>query len=72
MSAFDALGEFRCLLILSAHSAGMQIVAYGLRTRFFVLFWLIFAKAKIKKGIPCPAGHGSGRCPENPQTFEKV
>ena len=25
-------------LILSAHSAGMMIVAYGLRTRFFFIF----------------------------------
>ena len=39
--------------------------------RFFFIFWLIFAKAKIKKGIPHPAGCGSGLCPENPQPFEK-
>ena len=39
MSAFDALGEFRSLaLILSAHSAGMQIVAYGLRTAIIFVF----------------------------------
>ena len=27
---------------------------------------------KIKKGIPDSAESGSGLCPENPQTFEKV
>ena len=40
--------------------------------RFFILFQLIFAGAKIKKGIPDSAESGSGLCPENPQTFEKV
>ncbi|OUP60006.1 hypothetical protein B5F15_04100 [Butyricicoccus pullicaecorum] len=38
----------------------------------FYYFLVDFRKAKIKKGVPCPAGHGSGLCPENPQTFEKV
>ena len=33
--------------------------------------WLIFALRKSKGGIPRPAGRGSGRCPENPQPFEK-
>ncbi|WP_412106093.1 hypothetical protein [Butyricicoccus pullicaecorum] len=42
-----------------------------LRTRFFVLFWLIFAKAKIKKGISPVATGDSGRCPENPQAFRE-
>ena len=43
-----------------------------LRTRFFVFFWLIFAKAKIKKGISHPAGCDSGRCPENPQPLKRL
>ena len=30
-----------------------------------------FRFAKIKRGIPRPAGRGSGLCPENPQPFEK-
>ncbi|WP_412106784.1 hypothetical protein [Butyricicoccus pullicaecorum] len=38
----------------------------------YFLFWLIFAKAKIKKGISRSAERDSGLCPENPQTFEKV
>ena len=39
------------------------------RASIFVL--VDFRKAKIKKGISCPAGHDSGRCPENPRPFEK-
>jgi len=38
----------------------------------FDSFFVDFRKAKIKKGISHPAGCDSGRCPENPQTFEKV
>ena len=39
------------------------------RASIFVL--VDFRKAKIKKGISCPAGHDSGLCPENPRPFEK-
>ena len=36
---------------------------------FFVL--VDFRKSENQKGIPRPAGRGSGLCPENPQPFEK-
>ena len=38
-------------------------------SRFFYLFWLIPVDDRNQKGISCPAGHDSGRCPENLQAF---
>ena len=38
----------------------------------FYYFLVDFRKAKIKRGVPDSAESGSGLCPENPQTFEKV
>lgn len=38
MSAFDALGEFRCLLILSAHSAGKEDSDLRAGERLFFVF----------------------------------
>ena len=41
-------------------------------SRFFCNYLLIpGADTGNQEGIPCPAGHGSGLCPENPRPFEK-
>ena len=55
---------------MSALSA--QGFALSADSASFLFFWLIFAEAKIKKGIS-PVATGDLRlCLKTPQTFEKV
>ena len=70
MSALGARSIARTLII-SAHGAGMKIVAYGLRDALFYYFLVDFRKAKIKKGISHPAGCDLRLCLKTPRPFEK-
>ena len=55
MSGFQPRGEFRAL-------RSAIVFMFGLKPG---------AGTGFQKGIPRPAGRGSGLCPENPQPFEK-